>query len=342
MNVLQVVTRDEPGGVQVLTQMVAEGLGRRGHQVETMAMAGNLPRLASTVLSRRHDAILSYQVAAGIFASALALPAGISLRAAHLTAIPSAMRPHWRMLDRLWGQSGIHSTIIANSVSTRLSIATYPDSYQRRTILIPHGVTPLPAPNNTNWRHRLGIPVNTPLLVSSGRLAPQKNHATAVAALPLLPNAHLAIAGDGELRDALVAQAIQRDVSDRLHLLGNLDRPALSALLTSADIYLFPSTWESFGLAGVEAAMLGLPILAADLPVLREVLAPAANLGLAAFHAPNDAAQLAATAQVMLAQPPSPQQRAASARAMQSQHGIEPMISAYCRLLETLPPRAKR
>lgn len=342
MRVLQVVTRDEPGGVQVLTQMVADGLQNRGHQVQTLAMAGNLPRLASAILSRRHDAILSYQVAAGIFASALALPAGISLRCAHLTAIPSAMRPHWRLLDLLWGQSGIHSTIIANSVSTQHSVASYPEAYQRRTLLIPHGVAPLPAPNNTNWRHRLGIPANTPLLVSSGRLAAQKNHATAIAALALLPNAHLAIAGDGELRDTLVAQAIQRDVSDRLHLLGNLDRPALAALLTSADIYLFPSTWESFGLAGVEAAMLGLPILAADLPVLREVLAPAATLGLAAFHAPNDAAQLAATAQAMLAQPPSPQQRATSASAMQAQHGIEPMISAYCRLLETLPPRASR
>ncbi|MFK4810326.1 glycosyltransferase family 4 protein [Devosia sp. ZW T5_3] len=342
MNVLQVVTRDEPGGVQVLTQMVAEGLERRGHQVETMAMAGNLPRLISTVLSRRHDAILSYQVAAGIFASVLALPSGISLRAAHLTAIPSAMRPHWRLLDRLWGQAGIHSTIIANSTATQVSIATYPEAYRRRTLLIPHGVAPLPAPNNTNWRHRLGIPANTPLLVSSGRLAAQKNHATAIAALPLMPGAHLAIAGDGELRDTLVAQAIRLDVNDRLHLLGNLDRPALSALLTSADIYLFPSTWESFGLAGVEAAMLGLPILAADLPVLREVLAPAATLGLAAFHAPSDAAQFAAAVSAMLAQPPSPQQRAASASAMQAQHGIEPMISAYCRLLETLPPRVKR
>ena len=342
MNVLQVVTRDEPGGVQVLTQMVADGLQRRGHEVETMAMAGNLSRLASAILSRRHDAILSYQVAAGIFASALALPSGISLRAAHLTAIPAAMRPHWRLLDRLWGQAGIHSTIIANSVSTQLGIATYPEAYRRRTLLIPHGVAPLPAPNNTNWRHRLGIPANTPLLVSSGRLAPQKNHVTAVAALPLLPGAHLAIAGEGELRDALVAQAIRLDVSDRLHLLGNLDRPALAALLTSADIYLFPSTWESFGLAGVEAAMLGLPIVAADLPVLREVLAPAATQGLAAFHAPSDAAQLSATANAMLAQSPSPQQRAASASPIQSQHGIEPMISAYCRLLETLPPRASR
>ncbi|UXN73961.1 hypothetical protein N8D56_00870 [Devosia sp. A8/3-2] len=51
--------------------------------------------------------------------------------------------------------------------------------------------------------------------------------------------------------------------------------------------------------------MLGLPILAADLPVLREVLAPAATQGLAAFHTPNDAAQLAVRVQTMLAQPPA-------------------------------------
>ena len=35
---------------------------------------------------------------------------------------------------------------------------------------------------------------------------------------------------------------------------------------------VFPSQWETFGLAAVEAAMVGLPVIAADIPALREVL----------------------------------------------------------------------
>ena len=338
MNVLQLVTRDEPGGVQVLTEMVADGLKGQGHHVETLPLSGNLRAVARAILSRRYDAILSYQVAASLFGNALAALAGISLRATHLTAIPAAMRPHWRLLDRLWGQYGIHTTIIANSTATLASIATYSAAYQRRTLLIPHGVTPLPEPGDIDWRKHLGIPTGAPLLVASGRLATQKNHATAIAALALLPSAYLVIAGDGELRATLLAQASQLVVANRLHLPGNLDRPALAALLTQADIYLFPSTWESFGLAGVEAGLLGLPILAADLPVLRDVLAP----GLASFHAPTDPTQLAAIAARILAQPPTPQQRTASAHAMRARHGIAPMIAAYCLLLDTIPRRASR
>lgn len=338
MNLLQLVTRDEPGGVQVLTHMVAEGLKGQGHHVETLPLSGNLSAVAAAILSRRYDAILSYQVAASLFGSALAALAGISLRTTHLTAIPSAMRPHWRLLDRLWGQFGIHSTIIANSAATLASIATYPAAYQRRTLLIAHGVSPLPAPGDIDWRKHLGIPASAPLLVASGRLAAQKNHATAIAALALLPGAHLVIAGEGELRAALLTQATQLGVANRLHLPGNLHRPPLAALLTQADLYLFPSTWESFGLAGVEAGMLGLPILAADLPVLRDVLAPA----IVAFHAPTDAARLAAVAKAMLAQRPDPGRIANAASAMRTRHGVESMIAAYCRLLAALPRRATR
>lgn len=342
MNVLQLVTRDEPGGVQVLTAMVAQGLQQRGHQVETMALAGNIPAVSAAILSRHYDAVLSYQVAAGLCGSALAALARIKLRASHLTAIPSAMRPHWRLLDRLWGRFGIHSAIIANSAATLASVAGYPEPYRQRTLLIPHGVMPLPAPADIAWRTRLGIAATAPLLVASGRLAAQKNHATAISALPLLPRAHLAIAGDGELRQSLLAQAAQLGVGNRLHLLGNLDRMALAALLSEADIYLFPSIWESFGLAGVEAGLLGLPVLAAGLPVLRDVLAPAEAMGMAAFHDPLDAAQLAGTAQTMLVTPPGAQRRAASIEAMRARHGIEPMIEAYCRLLDTLPRRVER
>ena len=332
--VLQLVTRDTPGGVRVLTHMVGQGLAARGHVVTTLALRGEggaILGVVTEIARGRYDAILSYQVAASLAGHAAGWLARVPVRAAHLTAIPSAMRPVWRWLDRLWGISGLHSRVVANSTATLASVHNYPSCYRQRLLLIPHGVLPLPRPVIGAWRDRLGIPATAPLLVSSGRLVEQKEHATAVTALAEMPGAHLAIAGDGPLRAVLLAQARALGLGDRVHLVGDLGRDQLASLFATSDVYVFPSIWESFGLAVVEAAMLGLPVVATDLPVLREVLAPVG--GLARFHKPGDAAALAAAVRTILADYPAADVRAATAAAVTRVHAVYTMIEAYCRLL---------
>ena len=58
-----------------------------------------------------------------------------------------------------------------------------------------------------------------------------------------------------------------------MHFLGHVERQDLTDLYRAATLMVFPSTWETFGLAAVEAAMAGLPVVASDIPALREVLA---------------------------------------------------------------------
>ena len=69
------------------------------------------------------------------------------------------------------------------------------------------------------------------------------------------------------------------DVFDRLDAgvanvteIAGLPDPALSALLSGASALLFPSLAEGFGLPPVEAAALGVPVIANGLPSLREIL----------------------------------------------------------------------
>lgn len=337
--VLQLLSNDVPGGVPVLAEMVATGLRARGHAVETLALRADPGRVLRHIVTGGYDAVLSYQVAAGIVGGLLGRLAGVPARVAQITTIPSAMQPHWRLLDRWWGQWGLNGAIVANSQATAASVACYPEAYRMRLQLVPHGVEPLPQGRPAGWRDRLGIQQAAPLLVTAGRLAAQKNQALLVSALAHLPDTHLAIAGDGPLRNPLLQQAAQRGVSQRLHLVGNLDRDDLACLLAEADIFVFPSNWESFGLVAVEAGMAGLPIVATDLPVLREVLGPAAPAGTIAFHPPGDPGALAGAVRFMLADYPSPASRAAAAIRLRDAYAVERMIDDYCRLLAIAPAR---
>lgn len=52
---------------------------------------------------------------------------------------------------------------------------------------------------------------------------------------------------------------------------GYVARDRLLDLLANADLFLFPSTFEGFGIPVVEALAMGVPVIASDLPVLREV-----------------------------------------------------------------------
>lgn len=123
-----------------------------------------------------------------------------------------------------------------------------------------------------------------PYLLNVGTVEQRKNLA---AALPLLvehPDLVLVSAGPHtpyarELRHA--AQGL--GVEDRLRLLGFVAPDALLALYAGALAFVFPSTYEGFGLPPLQALAAGLPVIAADIAVLREVLDSCAW-----FAAPSD------------------------------------------------------
>lgn len=327
--ILQLLSHAEPGGVLTLAETIAQGLRARGHAVHTRTLRDSGQEILRTVPRGHYDAVISYQVAASLAGALLGRAGGVPTRITQLTAIPAAMRPHWRYADRLFGTLGLHTHIVANSTATAETIGAYPAAYRARLRLIPHGVTPLPEGIGEDWRQKLAIPPTAPLLVSAGRLTRQKNQRLLLPLLVRFPQTHLVLAGDGPLHRALQAEAARLRVTPRLHLVGNLDAPALSDLFAAADIFVFPSVWESFGLVAVEAGLAGLPILAADLPVLREVLSPAC----AAFAPLGDIDAWASALRHMLAHYPSQGQRAAAADALHQAHGVPAMIEAYCRLL---------
>jgi glycosyltransferase involved in cell wall biosynthesis len=111
------------------------------------------------------------------------------------------------------------------------------------------------------------------LILVVGVIQTRKNTLGALRALDRMPvNYHLVLAGsDGHGADA-VHDYIQRSgLSSRVRRLGHVDRHELFSLYQSADVMLFPSFEEGFGLPVLEAMACGLPVVAARTSSLPEV-----------------------------------------------------------------------
>jgi glycosyltransferase involved in cell wall biosynthesis len=89
--------------------------------------------------------------------------------------------------------------------------------------------------------------------------------------------------------------------------LGYVDRPQLRGLVAGATLLAFPSLYEGFGLPPLEAMASGTPVVASDIPAVREVVGSHARL-----VPPQDAAALATALQDLLAHPPAEDVRAAA------------------------------
>ncbi len=124
-------------------------------------------------------------------------------------------------------------------------------------------------------RTMLGARDGERVVLSVSRIAREKHLDLAIDALAGLRthDACLAIVGDGPDRTALETRAAALGVAGRVRFTGALDPSALPDIYASSDAFVFPSTTETQGLVLAEAMAAGLPVVAADTPVNREVLA---------------------------------------------------------------------
>jgi len=123
-----------------------------------------------------------------------------------------------------------------------------------------------------------GAPGEEPLALIVGRMHSgerRKGHDPILDAWPKIraavPDAKLVMAGDGDDIARLRARVRDEDLAG-VEITGRVDDAARDRLYQRARLFLFPSTQEGFGLAAIEAAAAGLPVLAVRNTVLEEVL----------------------------------------------------------------------
>jgi glycosyltransferase involved in cell wall biosynthesis len=125
--------------------------------------------------------------------------------------------------------------------------------------------------------HRLGLPER--YLLSVGTLEPRKGLPALISALghPDAPDLPLLLVGPRGSADLEVARlAAEAGLApDRVRNLGFLADPDLAVVMSRANVFVFPSLAEGFGLPLVEAFHFGTPVIHSDEPAVLEVSAGA-------------------------------------------------------------------
>jgi glycosyltransferase involved in cell wall biosynthesis len=141
-----------------------------------------------------------------------------------------------------------------------------------------------------------------PVILTVGRLIHEKGQRHLVAAMrevvAMSPGAVLLVAGEGVLRSELEGLIARLDLNESVFLLGH--RADVPELLQAADVFALPSLLEGAAGAVVEAMMAGKPVVASDLPSVRECVADA---GAALLVPPGDPAALASAVISLLTDP---------------------------------------
>lgn len=270
------------GQNQVL--LTAKGMAARGHEVtvgcraggplETRARAEGLEvrpvpfrgdlwppailSLARTLRIVRPRALLLHDphaVSAGILAARLA--GGSSLVAVRRVDFPLrgvVSRWKYQACDRVIVVSrAIRDVVEAGGLA--------PD----RIRLVYEGVPDRSArPGGRETLQALGVPPGAPVVGNVAALTGHKDHVTLIEAMARLrsqvPEAHLVIAGEGELRPALEALVRERRLEDRVIFAGF--RRDLDQLLPAFSVFCLSSHLEGLGTSVLDAMAFGLPVVA--------------------------------------------------------------------------------
>ncbi len=117
---------------------------------------------------------------------------------------------------------------------------------------------------------------NEKIILFMGRLVYEKGIQHLIAAMPkILANYHdakLLIAGKGGMIDELKAQANALSLGEKVYFTGYLGSKDVQKMYKCADVSVFPSTYEPFGIVALEAMLSGTPIVVSDIGGLNEIV----------------------------------------------------------------------
>jgi glycosyltransferase involved in cell wall biosynthesis len=195
----------------------------------------------------------------------------------HHSQVPTRVRTFYR-----WNlRRGLRADrVVTVSRHSRAEIVAMNEDVDRRIVVLAPG-TDFSRNEDVSVLERMDV--QFPYVLYAGSYEPRKNLKTALAAFSRLvaegfPHHLVAVVDEGSgYASTLDRYRQSNDVMARVRLVQSLPDADLRALYTFADVLLFPSLAEGFGLPPVQALACNLPVVVSDLEVHREVLTDAAE-----------------------------------------------------------------
>lgn len=166
------------------------------------------------------------------------------------------------------------SAIICVSDDVRIALLKWIPIDENRLKVIPPGIprwwgdTFSGKDTKEAVRQELQIPAEARVVVTVSRLVTEKGLELAIDALAAIDNVVFLIVGDGPLRQNLEARCRMASLPARF--IGH--RSDVPRWLLASDLYLATSLWEGMPVSVLEAMAMGLPVVATDVPGLRETV----------------------------------------------------------------------
>lgn len=294
------ITDLDPGGAERCLAQVVTGLnrdawrpavfclGRAGELAGVIESAGidvtclgarsplNLaviPRLARRLRELRPQLLQTFLFHANLAGRLAGRMAGIPVIVSGIRV--AEREKHWHVRADRWTRR-----LVDHTVCVSRAVADFSNHAARlrpeRVSVIPNGVDyarfaeAVPA----DLSH-YGVPAGVRMILSVGRLHPQKGHRLLIEALaPLLQreeDLHLIIAGEGPLRAELMQEIARLPSGSRIHLIGAQED--IPGLMRAANLFVLTSRWEGMPNVVLEAMAAGTPVVTTDVEGVRELIA---------------------------------------------------------------------
>ena len=306
LRVLHVVTRYRRGGSEQRVRDFVGALGDHDHVVIVgddsdaelasshlgvpVELESNLVRaprfeadaravraLTARLRRERPDLVVTHQSKAGVVGRVAARLAG-GIPVVHSLSMASfgpgygrAESTVFRVVERALAPLTARYVVVGADLARRFEVA----GVASRKLVIVRSAATIPAPRPDAVPSVPGVPDGRPVVLCLGALEPRKNPLDLV---PLLrrvraqvPDAFLAVAGEGPLSDDLAKAVAEAGLADDVALLGYV-KP-VEPLLWRADALILMSNAEGLPQVLIQAAAAGLPFVTYDVDGGREVVA---------------------------------------------------------------------
>jgi len=190
------------------------------------------------------------------------------------------------------------SFIIFISDHTKNNFLKLFDFDESRTAVIYLGASDLFKPRDKmTCREELGLPLNRRIILHVGTEAPRKNPVTLFQVIKKLKSniPDILLIRIGGKRPATKQIVTELSLTENVSYFGNLPEEKLVKFYNAADVMIFPSIYEGFGLPVLEALQSGCPLVASNATSIPEITGDAALL-----HDPMEVDSFVATIEKLL------------------------------------------